>query len=307
MATKRIALVRGRVMRLTRLDGCGRPVYGDESTVTTKGFASVSFTANIDEGTSIVVTNAAGENVINDVPIPRLSGYTLAIAFTDVDPDLFALATGQTKVLDAFGNVVGFNVDPAVDPGDSGFALEVWAGAPSAKCSDVGQGTFGYLLLPFLQGGVLGDFTVENGAVSFSLTNMTTKEGNAWGVGPYDVVVAADGTPSPLLEPITTTLALRTMMTELSPPEPMLGARPLLTSDGDPLTSIDVAVTGLDATFTATPAGEDPYWVDFGDGTWDYSQDGTAITHTYEAAGTYAVVAHRGSSSVTATASPTAA
>jgi len=54
--------VRGRAMRVTRLDGCGRPVYGDGSVGVSDGFVSVAFTANTDEGEEINVTNAAGKS-----------------------------------------------------------------------------------------------------------------------------------------------------------------------------------------------------------------------------------------------------
>ena len=59
MPTKCLSLVKGRRIRLTRLDGCGRPVYGDCSTAVSKGFISVAFTANTTESDEINVTNAA--------------------------------------------------------------------------------------------------------------------------------------------------------------------------------------------------------------------------------------------------------
>lgn len=301
MPTKPLVLVRGRVARMTRLDGCGRPVYGDNSVVTTKGWTTIALTANIDEGTPIVLTNANGENIVNDVPVARLTGYGITLTFGEVDPDLFAMMTGQSTVLDAFGNAVGFDVDTKVDAGDSGFALEVWAGSPTQRCSEAGQGTFGYGLLPFLQGGVLGDFTLENNAVTFTISNVATKEGNTWGVGPYNVTLDADGDPSPQLAPISPTLAIRLMLTELSPPEARIGGRPLLEADAANLTNVTVTSTALAATFTAVPAGTDPFWVDFGDGTWDYSENGANIVHTYETAGTYTAVTSRGQSTRTST------
>jgi hypothetical protein len=47
---KCLSLVKGRRIRLTRLDACGRPVYGESSAVVSKGFISVAFTANTNAG-----------------------------------------------------------------------------------------------------------------------------------------------------------------------------------------------------------------------------------------------------------------
>ena len=49
-ASRCFSPVRGNAMRVTQLDGCGRPVYGDESVGVSDGFVSVAFTANTDDG-----------------------------------------------------------------------------------------------------------------------------------------------------------------------------------------------------------------------------------------------------------------
>lgn len=297
MATKCISLVRGRVARFTRLDACGRPVYGPESQVVTEGFISVAYTANIDEGEEINVPNAAGKRCVYEPANPSLLGYTVEITFCNVDPDLFALATGQRTLTDAFGDVIGFTMDTAVDPSESAFALEVWAGAPTdGACAEGATGSYGYVLLPFVSGGVAGDFTIENDAVTFTIANASTKDGNAWGTGPYEVVLGAGGVPQALFEDVTSTEALVMLITGMAPPEPECGARPLLEMTGEALTDVTTTPTDLSVEFDPTPAGTDPWWIDFGDGTWDYSSDGLAITHLYEEAGTYSFVAYRGTS-----------
>lgn len=302
--TKCLKFVRGRAARFTRLNGCGVPVYGEASTVTTEGIITIGYTANIDEGDEINVPNFAGVTCVLDTPAPQLTGYTLEIQFCEVDPELYALATGQAVVLDAFGNAVGFDVDTSVSSLDTAFALEVWAGAPAQRCAEGGTGSFGYFLAPFVQGGVLGDFTIENGAVTFTISNATTKQGNAWGVGPYDVTLDASSVASPLLTAIGTNVALRAMIVNLDPPEAECGSRPLLDPTDAVITSVGKTVDHLQVTFAPTPSGSDPWWIDFGDGTWDYQASGASIVHTYAAAGTYNYVAYRGTSTLTGTAVP---
>jgi hypothetical protein len=308
--TKCLSLVKGRRIRVTRLDGCGRPIYGDDSQVVSKGFISVAFTANTTESDEISVPNASGEICIYEAAVTSLVGYAVEIQFCEVDPELFALVTGQPVVIGADGStVVGFDVDTKISLENSNFALELWAGSPSGDaCSTAGaSGSFGYLLLPFLRGGILGDFTVENGAVTFTLTGANTKEGNSWGVGPYDDIML-DGTaaPGPMTTPVSTSVALRTMIVDLAPPADACGARPLLDPSQTPITSIAGVATGADVAFTVTPPSGGPVWYDFGDGTWDYVDAPGDTTHTYEKIGTYTVKASNNGEWVETTVTTTA-
>lgn len=295
-ATKCVSLVKGRRLRVTKLDGCGRPIYGDDSQVVSKGFISVALTANTTESDEINVTNAAGEVCVYEAAVTSLVGYGIEIQFCNVDPELFALVTGQPVVLGADGStVVGWDVDTKIGLENSNFALELWAGSPAADtCTTPGAtGSYGYLLLPYLTGGILGDFTVENGAVTFTLTSANTKEGNGWGVGPYRDIMLDGATPTPapgpMASPVSATTALRTMIVDLAPPADECGARPLLDPTLPDLTDFTATPTGLEVDFTTTPAATGPVWWEYGDGTWDYVAAPGTTSHIYEAAGTYTV------------------
>lgn len=220
MASTCFSLVRGRVLRATALDGCGRPRNAACASIVSEGFVSVGFTANTDEGEEISVKNASGKVCIQDTPCPAFKGYTVEIAFCEVNPGLYAMLTGQESVFNGDGDAVGFRVNSDISACDSGFALELWSNVPGIACSDDpnAQGSFGYLLVPFLQGGVLGDFTLENDAVTFTISGAATKTGGGWGVGPYDVVRDALGDPSPLLTPITSGDHLHVQYSDVAPP-----------------------------------------------------------------------------------------
>jgi hypothetical protein len=203
-------------MRVTKVDGCCAPDYGPDNMVVTEGFVSVALTANINEGEEIVVTNASGKTCVRDPGESEFNGYGVEITFCEVSPCLFSIVTGQPSVVNADGDVVGFRMNSGVSLSGSGFALEVWMGVPGVAC--LGEaGAYGYLLLPCLQGGVIGDFTIENAAVTFTVTGAATKEGNGWGVGPYDVV--DDGGPSPLPDPLDGNDHLYAIFTTVPPPE----------------------------------------------------------------------------------------
>lgn len=216
---KCFALVRGRAMRVTKLDGCGAVVLGPDSQVSSEGFISIALTAQTDEGTAISVTNAAGKVCISDTPAPKFTGYAVEVAFCGVNPDLISLMTGQSKVLDGNDLAVGFRMNSGVDASDSGFALESWSSVPAAVCEEGASDTYGYFLIPFMQGGVLGDFTIANDAVNFTLTGAVSKDGSAWGVGPYDVVLDDADAESPLLVAIDPKDHLHMQLTSVAPPD----------------------------------------------------------------------------------------
>jgi hypothetical protein len=215
------ALIRGRALRVTRLDGCGNPVTGPDSVVATKGFISVGLTANTEEGEAISVPNANGDICISDTPPPKFTGYGVEVNLCGVNPNLVNLLTGQPLVYDAETvnpAVIGFRVNSKVNLDDSGFALEMWSGVPAAACEPGTGQQYGYLLLPFVKGGVLGDLTVENGPVNFIVTGAQTKDGSGWGVGPYNVTLDASDQEAPLTEPITVGDHLHVQLTSVPPP-----------------------------------------------------------------------------------------
>lgn len=215
---KSFPLVRGRKMRVTAVDGCCAPAFGPDGQVVTEGFVSVALTANITTPDAITVTNANGKTCVNDQGCPEFNGYSAEITFCDVNPCLFAMVTGQPVVLDANGEVSGFRMNSGISSCDQGFALEVWMGVPGVACAGE-SGAFGYLLIPCLQGGVVGDFTIENAAVTFTVTGAVTKGGNSWGAGPYNVVEDADGDPSTLPSPIDPDDHLYVTFTTIAPPD----------------------------------------------------------------------------------------
>ena len=237
-----ISLVRGRRLRVTKSDGCGNLVLGPDSVVVTEGFISVGFTANQSEGETISVTNAAGNVCILDEPAPKFLNYSVTVNFCGVNPELVNLMTGNPLVMDAAGTgVVGFGVDSTVDISASGFAMELWSNVPAGVCEG-GQTSYGYLLFPFLTGGTLGDFTVENAALNFTMSGATTKDGNTWGVGPYDVTRDVGGVAGPLNVAIPSTRHLHMELVTVAPPEAQESAFAL----GVPATS---AVAGTPGTY----------------------------------------------------------
>lgn len=249
MSSRRFPLVGGRRMRVTRLDSCGRPAYGDRVQVASEGFVSVAVTANYEDGEEITVTNAAGRRCVSRAAEPELINLSIEAVFCDVDPDLYSAVTGFPKIIDpATGDTIGFRINRGIRPGDVKWALEVWSSAQgTAGCDDEETAIpYGYLLWPYLSGARVGDYTIENNAVTFTATGATTNDGTQWGVGPYEVVTDGTGAADVLQEPVDALDHQWVLRTTVAPPEDTDGLVPL---DDPTDTAATTATAGIPGTF----------------------------------------------------------
>lgn len=306
---KNASLYKSKRMRATRLDVAGRPLYGPESVVITRGQISTAFTSNVEEGEAISQPNGNGDSCLNVPATNSFTGFSVESTFCNVDFALFEMLTGNPVVLNDDGTIVGIDEGTDVDLSGVNFALELWTGAQVSDTLRPGaEGEWGYIVAPFLSGGTLGDITVENAAITFTVTGMQTKNGAAWGSGPYNVDLVG-GVAAPLFEPLTSKKHRRITVVEIAPPEDVPGFTALLDLTDPALTDFTAVPTvgdTLEVTFAPTPAGTDPVEYDFGNGQWDYAETGTYV-YRYTAAGSYEVTARRGGSSLTKTVVVTAA
>lgn len=223
--------VRGRRLRATKVDGCGRPVAGPCSTVVTDGFISIAYSNEIAEGEEIEQRKADGTLCVSSKGCPELKWIGVEIQLCGVDPDLITLLTGYETVLNYAGEGVGNRISSKVQC-DGGVALEVWSDVPGVVCGETGAQQYGYFLIPWLQNGILTEWTIENAAATFTLTGQSAK-GSGWGVGPYDVDAQdAANTPGPLLTPIGPDDHLDLHVTTIPPPDPSGGCQELVLPPG---------------------------------------------------------------------------
>jgi hypothetical protein len=294
--SKKVSFLRGKRLRATALDVSGVPFYGESSVVVTKGVVTLTYTTNTDAGNPISVPNMNGEACINETAVPTLTGYGVEADFCDVDFALLELLTGQKVYVDDNGLVIGITESTGVDMAAVNFALEMWLGSSN-------PGEYGYVLTPFLSGGVVSDIAVANDAITFKVTGMQTKNGTGWGKGPYKVEKVG-GVDSVMREAMNANDHRRIFTTTVAPPAIYAGSTPLLDSADPAVTSLTATATGKSVAIAPTPAGTDPMWYDFGDGTWDYAETGS-YTHVYATAGTFTITGHRGSTTATATVTTT--
>ena len=223
MATQCFRPLRGKRIRLTALDVCGRyPDPGAENAqAVTNGYVTVTLTSEVEDGTEIFTRLADGNVCVNEMFAPTFKRFNVEIEFCGVDPGVLALTTNAEVYQDYAGDDAGITVPEGTV--DGLFAFEIWTGLAGAVCASGDEEASGYMLLPMVNAGVLGDIEVtEDNAVTFSMTGGFTKGGNAWGVGPYDVV-SDSGTPSPLPTPLDPFDHLLIMLTGVAPPPAACG------------------------------------------------------------------------------------
>lgn len=311
MATQCFTPVLGERIRLTRVDGCGRPVFGAGSQAVSDGFITVKYTAEIGEGEEIEQTNAQGQRCVY-LKIPDYIKYIgVEIEFCRVDPGLIGLINPANALeLDGKGNVVGWR--ESVKPSDrAGFALEVWTGLQGANICDDPNATsaHGYILTPWLTSGIMGDLEVGASSVNFTFKG-NAQAGSHWGVGPYKVVPGADGvSPSPLLSPIGPDEVRLIRHTSIAPPNAQCGAFDLPAPGGATLTATVDGSNPMKFKFdwAGTAADDTPVVFDFGDGTTDAAKVKTnkaTTDHIYTAPGAKVATATAAGVTVAAFANP---
>lgn len=222
--------IRGRAMRVTKLNACGQWTAGPKMTVVSGGFVSVQLSMQYEDGEQTRKKNANGDICLSDPGKPALAQIDAEISFCGVDPDMYNIITGNPLVIDRNGDAVGIRVGEKVE---SYWALEVWTDVSGGDCGEDGAVPYGYLLLPLLFGGRIGDMTVEETAMDLTLSS-STKRGSLWGAGPYavelhDAAVPEDpAEPGGLLEEIGPKDHMHLGLTLVPPPTEACGATALV-------------------------------------------------------------------------------
>jgi len=222
--------LQGLVIRGTKLDSCGIPVGGACSTIVSKGFVSMEIEADESSGNEISPTLADGTRCYYQLSPKLLNGIKVNIEFCKVDPEFMNLLTGSPLVTDdstPTPSSIGFITDSA-SYGVANVALELWMNLAGSGCDDASGRKWGYYLLPWLYQGTVGKPTIENDAVNFTVQEAMTKDGNQWGVGPYNIQNTEAGVPSPLFTALPSTAHDLLMTVNLAPPTPVCGCQALV-------------------------------------------------------------------------------
>lgn len=227
MAVVCASMARGKMLRITKLDSCGAVVSGAGASLVTKAFISGTFTPNYLDAEEISISDANGDVCISDRSDPALQWVDVSLVVCVEDPTMVNLITGDPVVVDDAAptpNTIGFRLDTALT-GKASFALELWSGITGQACAANGFTNYGYWLFPWVKDGQMGEFVIENGALTFTFTGRAVV-GSQWGLGPY--LVRRDATVPATLEklvtPIGATQPMHFEVTSAPLPTPACGA-----------------------------------------------------------------------------------
>ena len=187
MATKCYAQVRGSALRVTKLTNVGSVTEPIQYAVSKSAARVVVNEVNEDNFNEMVRSDPTAQDE-RRLFLTKPGGtvrYTTDVDFIRVDPGVLTLVSGVPLVLNAHGDVVGF--DSKTKLRAVSFGLEVWTRLAGAECTLSGEREWGYTALPFLRGGYLSGFEFANGLVSFNLRGAQTRKVSRWGVGPFDL------------------------------------------------------------------------------------------------------------------------
>jgi hypothetical protein len=222
MTTRCFKPIFGKKIRVSKMNSCCQPVTGgDCAEIVTDGFISLSLSSEVEDGAEVITKKASGAICINHKAPDSFKRFTLEMEFCGVDPDLLSFMTNMTAYADWNGDIAGATVYEGTV--EEKFGLEVWTGLAGEACPTGVEEASGYVVLPCVNAGVLGDISIDGeNAVSFTMQGAYTVSGNAWGVGLHNVLLNG-GTPDVLPEALLPTEPMLIMETGVAPPPSACG------------------------------------------------------------------------------------
>jgi hypothetical protein len=179
--------IKARVARIVQLTECGVIVTGAGAQVVTDGFIQIAPSPEYEEGEEHLVLNANGSPCVNEKDPNFLKRVGLSIDFCKMDPDAVVLMTGE-RLLATGSPVTGTGVAFGEGLLTARFSLEVWQPlAGAGACSATGVTYYMYWAFPNVGNAMIGDFTMENAPLTFSIEADTKAASATWGNGPGSI------------------------------------------------------------------------------------------------------------------------
>lgn len=185
MATRCATPIKASVMRLIKLDACGVPVTGaDSSVIVEDGWVSISYSPQYEDGEEFIRRTANGSLCVNQKDPDSFKRVDLEMTWCVLDPDAIVLMGGERLLTDST-ETTGTGVVFGEGEELGHYSLEVWqpiAGAGS--CTATGDQLFVYWAFLNVGNGRIGDATFENGTFDFVVSGSTFSASPVWGTGP---------------------------------------------------------------------------------------------------------------------------
>jgi hypothetical protein len=178
--TKCFKPIRGRALRVAKLDSCGVPVTGNAVVIT--GFVQVQQTAEYETGDEHIVKLADASLCINEKDPDILKRLTLTIDLCQIDPGLPSLM-GVARMLTASESPTGTGFAVAEGAATARFSLEVWQDSSGAAACSGGSALYVYNAWPNLGQAKIGDYQISIAESTLQLIAESKAVNTAWSIG----------------------------------------------------------------------------------------------------------------------------
>lgn len=281
MVSKCVGAYNVEVLRFTKVDSCGRFIYGPCSTLVIECFTSLEVNADIDEGDAVAPVNANGNECFFVPGKKRDRGFEIVTTLNKKYPNLVtALNPLWQQAIDELGNITGYQHIPEVSQ-STGVAIEGWETvADTDVCQPGATGAWNYFVIPYVTNWSRGDLSLQEGAHTEEWTGHTLR-GNRWGVGPYNVrrnaITQAAGKLLTGLDPRS---QFYDEVVTLAPPVASCECIPLSNPAGPPASVTQCVAASMTVGVTATSGR--PMQINWGDGSAPATLvTAVQLTHAY--------------------------
>lgn len=196
MATKKLKSLKGRVIRVTRLNACGVAVVGTCSSVVSTGFITVTWEPEVEAGEQYTQKNAYGDPCIDEKDADYVKWVNVGISMCEVDPDLLSIVANWDPLIAGVDTIGAGLTNRRNDA--SAFALEVWTKQAGSACVG-GSPEWGYFVGSFVKNGsVDGSIEISNGTMSIDMKGEAQPAVATWAMTPYtpsNPLLATGGVP----------------------------------------------------------------------------------------------------------------
>lgn len=209
--------LKAEVIRLTRLDICGNPVFGSGSAqLVSDGFTSVQNSPNYEDGQRFLQRKANGDACVNEIDDPLFNWLDQTVMFCTLDPDAIVIGTGADLVTtDIEGTPTATGAQWSKGLVRARFSMELWSrAAGNLACDPEGNAQYFYWAFPHVGGARLQQFTQQNDVFEFGWQGQTKDSSPLWDIGDPWMAGGTWGEQKHFGYNITTT----------PPPEPFCGA-----------------------------------------------------------------------------------
>lgn len=176
--------IRGRKIRLIKLDSCGNVVTGAGSAmVIMDGFISIKVTPQYEDGTEVVKKRADGSLCVNDKSNPQIKFAQVDGDWCVLDPDAIVIMNGSRLLTNgATGTGMMMSLLSAIS---ARWSLEIWQDVYGVNaCNAQGQQQYVYWAFPNVHNAQIQDFTAQNDSLEWKEQAEAQGAGFSWGTFP---------------------------------------------------------------------------------------------------------------------------